>query len=164
MKRVPLTIKKIDEKTTKFWSNRVKKVVFEYIVGDFKGEAEFIREMNEVKYSNKYLATEMMLAILDGYSYYLEYEGFKKAEDCAYFFKAFGYCSDVDACKNGFKVIQSLQEQGDELEKYWGKEVTFDELDKYREIYSDGEPELVLGVYDELVEKYFDFNFEKDFK
>jgi len=162
MKRVPLSIKEIDEKTLKFPNNLVHKVVFEYRIGNFEGKTELIKEINGTRYSDKYLATEIMLVILDGYSYYLEYEGFKKAEDCAYFFNAFGYCSDVDACKNGFKAIQSLQGQGDELEKYWGGEVTFDELDKYREIHFDGEPELVLGVYDELIEKYFDFG--KNFK
>jgi len=163
MKKVPLVIREVGGETQKFSANEIQKVKFKYTIGEFEGDAEFIREINGVKYSDKYLATLMMLAILDNYSYYLEYDGFKKAEDCAWFFDMFGYCSDRDACKTGFKVIKSLQEQGDELEKYWGEEVAFEELDKYREIYSDGEPELVLGVYDELTEKYFDFDFEEDF-
>ena len=163
MRKVPLEIEDIGGEIMDDGLNKITKVTLKYKVGDYEGRIDDVREINDFKYSDKYLCTNLMLSIIDSYACGIEFNNFETPKDMADFFQMFGYCGDSKSCEKGFEVLSELKEINNELKKYWG-ELSFEEVDKYRDIYSDGEPKKVLGMYDELVEKYFDFDFKKNFK
>jgi len=166
MKKAPLKImEQYREEQSDNCCNKWTKGYFTIEIGKgdntYTDEWGMLTEINGHSYDDKYIAASIMLGLIDNYAYGFEFD-FTSPSGVAEFMHCFGYCSDKKACEVGLKAADSLHKLHQALKEYWG-EIDDYELSRLREIHSDGAPELVMSVWDELVSKYFEFDFERDF-
>ena len=129
---------------------------FKVVRGKKTYEGSFVspKRINDTFYSDKYLFLNLLLSIVDEYSYYKEYEGFKTCYEVVDFSTMFGF--DI---KKAIEATNNIRKLGKVVKKTLSK-MTWEELDYFREIYSDGEPKKVCEAEKKL-RKYFDFKKEE---
>jgi len=134
--------------------NQVDKWHAEFVVKRNKKtyEGSFVapKRINDVVYSDKYLFLNLLLSIVDEYSYYKEYEGFKTCYEVVDFSTMFGF--DIN---KAIETTNNIRKLGKVVKKTLSK-MTWEELDYFRGVYGDGTPEEVYESEKKL-RKYFDF-------
>jgi len=139
-------LNQIDRWHAEFVAKRNKKT--------YKGSFVAPKRINDVVYSDKYLFLNLLLSIVDEYSYYKEYEGFKTCYEVVDFSTMFGL--DIN---KAIEATNNIRKLGKVVKKTLSK-MTWEELDYFREIYSDGAPEKMYETEKKL-RKYFDFKKEE---
>jgi len=131
---------------------------FEVTRGKKVYEGNFVapKRINDIVYSDKYLFLNLLLSIVDEYSYYKEYEGFKTCYEVVDFSTMFGL--DIN---KAIEATNNIKKLGKVVKKTLSK-MSWEELDHLREVYSDGNTKKVYGAEKKL-RKYFEFK-KKDFK
>ena len=114
----------------------------------YKGSFTAPKRINDAIYSDKYLFLNLLLSIVDSYGYYKEYEGFKTCYEVVDFSTMFGF--DVN---QAIEITNNIKKLGKTVKKTLSK-MTWEELDYFRDVYSDGDPEKVYEAEKKL-RKYF---------
>jgi len=155
--KVEITDSWVEYEQNKSALNQVDRWHAEFVVK--RGKKEYsdkyvgIKRINDSTYSEKYLFLSVLLSILDNYSYYKEYEGFKACSEVIDFSTMFGF--DVD---KAIEVTDNIKKVGKVVKKTLN-ELSWEELDYFRDVYSDGAPEKVLSAEKKL-KKIFKFKIE----
>ncbi len=154
MRKVKVIIEPIDEKIAKdklgfnYWIAQQYNLIIESERNKCSTSIRLIKEMNGVKYSDKYLEGEVLLDLIDNLRIAKDYNFFKELDDIEEFYEYYGF----ETCKDALKTAKSVLSVARVIE---GLPLTEDELNKYSEIASEGEIEDIERARDELVDKYF---------